>query len=82
MTGLTAQVSLYPLEQTDLALAIAEIWQARAMSTLASGDDEAVFAALREGFAQAASHGPAVMVVALSNACPLPTDADEEHHDG
>jgi uncharacterized protein YqgV (UPF0045/DUF77 family) len=41
------------------------------MSTLVTGDDEAVFASLKELFAQAAQQGDVVMVVTLSNACPM-----------
>lgn len=78
--GVSAQVSLYPLGQSDLELAIKDLWQALdergleqelgAMSTLAWGDDEEVFAALQAGFRRAAERGGTVMVVTLSNACP------------
>ena len=82
--GVSAQVSLYPLGQSDLGPAIKDLWQALdeqgleqergAMSTLVWGDDKEVFAALREGFRRAAERGGTVMVVTLSNACPrLPT---------
>jgi len=83
MIGLSAQVSLYPLSQEDLAPAIEALLsvlqeygldaEVGSMSTQTWGDDETLFAALREGFAAAAEHGPAVMVVTLSNACPLPS---------
>jgi uncharacterized protein YqgV (UPF0045/DUF77 family) len=76
------QVSLYPLGQQDLAPAIQDIWealdeagverQAGPMSTLAFGEDQLVLEALRRGFERAAQRGPAVMVITLSNACPLP----------
>ena len=78
--GVSAQVSLYPLGQSDLELAIKDLWQALdergleqergAMITLVWGDDEEVFAALRAGFRRAAERGGTVMVVTLSNACP------------
>lgn len=42
------------------------------MSTLVSGEDNAVFAALKEAFQEVAQQGDVVMVVTLSNACPLP----------
>jgi len=81
MIGLGAQVSLYPLGQADLAPAIEALflvlekyglhYAVGNMSTQAWGDDETLFAALREGFLAAAEHGPAVMVITLSNACPV-----------
>ena len=58
MTGIAAQVSLYPLRQASLAPAIEESLhifrkhglevEPGAMSTIITGDDEAVFAALQE----------------------------------
>jgi hypothetical protein len=42
------------------------------MSTLISGNDEILFAALQTAFQRAAGRGQAVMVVTFSNACPLP----------
>ena len=47
------------------------------MSTLAHGDSEKMFAALREAFESVASVGAVVMSVTVSNACPLPASADE-----
>lgn len=82
MMDVSAQVSLYPLGQEDLAPAIGEIWKALAahgldytpgpMSTLTWGDDEAILNALRDGFRRAAELGPAVLVITLTNACPAP----------
>lgn len=87
MIGISAQLSLYPLVQEDLAPAIEAVLavleqhgishRVGAMSTLAWGDDEQLFAALREAFVAAIEHGPAVMVVTVSNACPLPYPAQE-----
>lgn len=81
MIALGAQVSLYPLGQADLAPAIDALLAAFKerglecimgnMSTQVWGDDETLFAALREGFAAAVEHGPAVMVITVSNACPV-----------
>jgi len=79
----SAQVSLYPLGQSDLRPAIEAAWKALkaggldyragSMSTLLAGQAEAVFTALRDAFQAAASHGSTVMVITLSNACsPLP----------
>jgi tRNA-Thr(GGU) m(6)t(6)A37 methyltransferase TsaA len=48
------------------------------MSTLVSGDDESVFAALQEAFRSAARDGETVMVATFSNACPLPAHFPEE----
>ncbi len=81
MVGIAAQVSLYPLRQDTLTPAIEEalqIFRAHAldvepgaMSTLVSGDDVAVFAALQEAFRHVAEQGHVVMVVTFSNACPI-----------
>ena len=78
---LSAQISIYPLRQTSLSPAIdraIEIFKEYgldvvpgAMSSVVSGDDEALFAALREVFRQTAEQGEMVMVVTLSNACPV-----------
>ena len=67
MMGIAAQVSLYPLRQDHLSPAIGEVvrtfqehgLEARMgpMSTLVWGDDEEVFAALKEGFRRAAVRG-------------------------
>jgi uncharacterized protein YqgV (UPF0045/DUF77 family) len=91
MIGISAQISLYPLEQADIAGSIEGVisvlrerelaHEMGAMSTLTWGDEEAVFGALREAFLQAAERGPAVMVITVSNACPVRTSAaDEEPH--
>jgi quercetin dioxygenase-like cupin family protein/uncharacterized protein YqgV (UPF0045/DUF77 family) len=81
-TSMTAQVSLYPLRQEDLAPAIdaaIDVWRSRgldvepgAMSTLIAGDDGTLWEALRDAFAVAAMQSETVMVVTVSNACPLP----------
>ena len=75
-----AQVSLYPLRQESLSPAIEEVLrifrehglevEPGPMSSLISGEDGAIFAALRNAFARAAELGEVVMVVTLSNACP------------
>jgi uncharacterized protein YqgV (UPF0045/DUF77 family) len=76
------QVSIYPLRQASLTPAIEAVRDAHErrglapqigpMSTLAHGDSDAAFAALREAFERAARLGAVVMTVTLSNACPLP----------
>jgi uncharacterized protein YqgV (UPF0045/DUF77 family) len=80
MKPISAQVSLYPLRQSELQPAIAEVIQvlrARGlevtpgtMSTLVSGEAGAVFDALKAAFQCAAALGDVVMVVSLSNCCP------------
>jgi uncharacterized protein YqgV (UPF0045/DUF77 family) len=84
MSVITAQVSLYPLRQMSIGPAIRETvrilrqhgleTRIGEMSTLAWGEEGAVFAALQEAFHQAAAHGDAVMAVTLSNACPSPEE--------
>jgi tRNA-Thr(GGU) m(6)t(6)A37 methyltransferase TsaA len=88
MFGIIAQVSLYPLRQQTLSPAIDEalqIFRAHAldvepgaMSTLISGDDVAVFAALQEALRHVAEQGQVVMVVTFSNACPVPSKTKEK----
>jgi tRNA-Thr(GGU) m(6)t(6)A37 methyltransferase TsaA len=82
VTGIAAQVSLYPLRQASLAPAIEEALgifrkhglavEGGAMSTIITGDDEVVFAALQEAFRSVAAQGQVVMIVTFSNACPVP----------
>jgi uncharacterized protein YqgV (UPF0045/DUF77 family) len=82
MIGITVQVSLYPLRQQSLSPAIDEALHAfqehglqvepGSMSTLISGDDTDVFAALQEAFRRAAGQGHVVMIATFSNACPVP----------
>jgi uncharacterized protein YqgV (UPF0045/DUF77 family) len=83
MDGMTAQVSLYPLRTAELGPAIDRALSAfreaglevipGPMSTLVAGGEEALFTGLQQAFA-AAAHGdqPTVMVVTISNACPVP----------
>jgi uncharacterized protein YqgV (UPF0045/DUF77 family) len=78
--AVTAQISVYPLRQVELAPVIDEALELLRqhplkvipgpMSTLVSGDDAQVFAALRQVFEKAAAEGDVVMVATLSNACP------------
>ena len=82
METMAAQVSIYPLHQTSISDAIAEALDGfratgveirpGAMSTVIFGDEDAVFAALREGYRAARVQGAVVMVATLSNACPTP----------
>jgi uncharacterized protein YqgV (UPF0045/DUF77 family) len=76
---ISAQVSLYPLRQASLSPAIEKTLAimrehsldvaAGPMSTVVSGEDEAVFSALREALRATAANGDVVMVVTFSNAC-------------
>ena len=81
MNGMSAQVSLYSLRQERLSPAIEKALrifrkhglevQPGPMSTLISGENGTIFTALREAFVRAAEDGEVVMVVTLSNACPV-----------
>ncbi len=86
MTTIAAQVSLYPLRQEQLGPAITEavatfrrhdvtVWEG-AMSTVIAGEPDQVWTALREAFTGATARGEALMVVTLSNGCPVPTSTD------
>jgi len=91
MTGITAQVSLYPLPHRVIAPEIGEalgVFQECAMevevdtaSSILVGDDATIFAALRRAFCSAAEHGQVVMVITLSNTCPAPTRPADHRHD-
>lgn len=82
MIGIRAQVSLYPLGQSDLGPAIQAVietlneyglaYSVGAMSTTLWGDDEVVWAALSKAFRRAAHYGGAVLQVTISNVCPMP----------
>jgi tRNA-Thr(GGU) m(6)t(6)A37 methyltransferase TsaA len=84
--GITAQVSLYPLRKETLSPTIGETLhifrehglhvEPGVMSSLISGDDDAVFAALQDAFRRAAGQGHVVMVTTFSNACPVPHGED------
>ncbi|MDY7078753.1 MAG: YkoF family thiamine/hydroxymethylpyrimidine-binding protein [Chloroflexota bacterium] len=82
MDVLSAQVSLYPLRQVSIGPPIREVVRVfrqhgletriGEMSTLVWGEEQVVFAALRDAFHRAAERGDTVMTVTLSNACPSP----------
>jgi tRNA-Thr(GGU) m(6)t(6)A37 methyltransferase TsaA len=87
VVGIAAQVSLYPLRQDTLSPVIDEALQIfhehgldvapGAMSSVITGDDATVFAALQEAFRRVAGQGHVVMVVTFSNACPIPSKTEE-----
>lgn len=78
----SAQVAVYPLRSEHVTPAIRAVVDALAaaglrpeigpMSTLVTGEAETIFSALRDGFLRAASAGPLVLTVTVSNACPAP----------
>lgn len=78
---ISAQISLYPLRQARLSPAIEKTLgilkersldvSAGPMSTVVSGEDDEVFNALRDAFRANSEQGDVVMVVTLSNACPV-----------
>jgi uncharacterized protein YqgV (UPF0045/DUF77 family) len=91
MVIISAQVSLYPLGKEDLSPAIDETLGVfhqyslevipSSMSTMISGDDEAVFPALQAAFCRASEQGGVVMVVTFSNACPVSGSEPENQSD-
>jgi uncharacterized protein YqgV (UPF0045/DUF77 family) len=74
------QFSLYPLRQAHVRPAIEAALRAATaqgvpvtvgrLSTFGTGDEEAVFAAVRAAFDAARSYGPTVMVVTFSSGLP------------
>jgi uncharacterized protein YqgV (UPF0045/DUF77 family) len=82
MGHVSAQVSLYPLRQASIGPMIRHTVRhlrgcglnvrVDEMSTLAWGEEQAVFDGLREAFHRAAEQGDVVMSVTFSNACPEP----------
>jgi uncharacterized protein YqgV (UPF0045/DUF77 family) len=84
MSVMAAQVSLYPLRQVSIGPPIREAvrtLQAHGlevrmseMNTFVRGEEDAVFAALREVYDRAKESGDAVLLITLTNACPSPED--------
>ncbi|NLT73966.1 MAG: hypothetical protein GXX94_07190 [Chloroflexi bacterium] len=87
MKTVSAQIGLYPLGRRDLDRPVEAFLDALTesgldhqigpMSTLVWGGEEAVFAAIREGYRRATALGPAVMQITLSDACPVPQSGEE-----
>jgi uncharacterized protein YqgV (UPF0045/DUF77 family) len=75
----TAQVSLYPLQEETLAPVLGDTLELLhesalqvepdTISTLLVGDENAIFATIQQAFHHAAQQGQVLMVVTLSNAC-------------
>jgi uncharacterized protein YqgV (UPF0045/DUF77 family) len=78
---ISAQISLYPLRQPSIgdviehALAVCDRHDVEVIpgptSTVIRGSADQVFGALRDAFDAAGSHGDAVLVAIVSNACPV-----------
>ena len=76
-----AQVSIYPLRQESLTPVIEKVLEGfrdhgldvspGAMSSIVTGDDDSLFEALKEAFQKASLETEIVMVVTISNACPV-----------
>lgn len=87
-TGVSAQVSLYPLRQLTLTPAIdtaLAIFQQQgldispgSMSTMISGNSASLFRALKFAFEEVAMESEVVMVATFSNACPVTGKAEPE----
>jgi uncharacterized protein YqgV (UPF0045/DUF77 family) len=85
MSVTSAQISLYPLRQESIGDVIAHALAAcdrhhvelipGPTSTVIRGTADQVFEALRDAYDAACSHGDAVLVVAISNACPVESSA-------
>jgi len=86
MNKISAQLSVYPLRQTELTPGISTALDAisehhvdkeiGAMSTMVWGEDEEVFRAILGAFRNAASVGKTTMVITVSNASPWPGKDD------
>ena len=78
---IAAQVSLYPLRQNRFSPTISRATailkqhglnvEPGSMSSVVSGEDEALFDGLKEAFQQITAEGEVVMLTAFSNACPV-----------
>ncbi len=81
MSPISLQLSVYPLRQPHLGPAISgalDVFRARgleisggSMSTVIVGDMDSVLDGLKESFKSAAAVGDVVMVVSISNCCPI-----------
>jgi uncharacterized protein YqgV (UPF0045/DUF77 family) len=80
---ISAQISLYPLGMASYASLINEAIQnlkrpgldvhVGSMSTVVTGEETTVFAALQEMMRVAAEQNKVVAVITISNACPVAT---------
>ena len=77
----SAQPSVYPLRQDRLGPTVEIVRaalqahglepQVGPMSTIVTGENQVIFAALCDAFAKATEMGQVVMTVMISNACPV-----------
>ncbi len=87
MIPISAQVSLYPLGREDFIEPIDAFIQVVAesgldhevhsMSTVITGDDEEVYRVIQAAFAHATTYGQMVMVLTVTNACPVAPPEEE-----
>ena len=78
---IAAQVSIYPLRQNRFSPAISRATEllkqhglnveSGSMSSVVSGEDEALFDGLKAAFQHISSEGEVVMLATFSNACPV-----------
>jgi uncharacterized protein YqgV (UPF0045/DUF77 family) len=83
-----AELSLYPLKTSSLDTAISRFIDELAhadvvvtrgpMSTIVSGENEILFAAVSKSFEKASWSGEVVLVAKFSNACPAPTECERD----
>ncbi|MDY6866871.1 MAG: YkoF family thiamine/hydroxymethylpyrimidine-binding protein [Chloroflexota bacterium] len=81
---LSAQLSIYPLRQPSLSPTINQALKALqnhnlrvipgSMSTLILGAEADLWEGLEDAYSKAAAQGEVVMILAISNACPRPSD--------
>ena len=77
-----AEVSLYPLKELDIATDINDFLnqlkstgldvEFGRMSSIVSGELPLVFDGLKEAFQKTADNSQSVLIIKISNACPLP----------
>jgi len=87
MSQISAQISVYPLRRESIREPLESVIEAfrgfgvdvepGPMSTMIAGRESSVFSALHAGFRAACADGDAVMVVSVSNACPVDVEPDE-----
>lgn len=85
----SVQVSLYPLGTEWINKSIQGVWEIfehydltvekGSMSTILTGADDELFAALQDAYRAASRSNQVVMVVTLSNACPNEKDTAPDH---